>query len=105
MSADIPASTHREPSAATGMREGRRPVLVAYLMGTQGMKMTQKGLLRVGICGRAVAAPCCFTPVLVVLLGAVGLSAVIGRLDYVLLPAIVLFLGLTLFVLWKRRSA
>lgn len=43
--------------------------------------------------------------VLVVLLGAVGLAAAIGWLDYVLLPALVLFLGLTVFALWKRRSA
>jgi len=73
--------------------------------GGQDRRMTERGLLRVGICGAAVAALCCFTPVLVVLLGAVGLSAVIGWLDYVLWPALVLFLGLTAFALWKRRSA
>ena len=67
--------------------------------------MSEKGLLRVGIIGTVVAALCCLTPVLVVLLGAVGLSAAIGWLDYVLLPALVLFLGLTVFALWKRRSA
>ena len=67
--------------------------------------MTENGLLRVGIIGTVVTALCCFTPVLVVLLGAVGLSAAIGWLDYVLLPALVLFLGLTAFALWKRRSA
>jgi mercuric ion transport protein len=73
--------------------------------GTQGKRMTDKGLLRVGIIGTVVTALCCFTPVLVVLLGAVGLSAAIGWLDYVLLPALVLFLGLTVFALCKRRSA
>jgi mercuric ion transport protein len=67
--------------------------------------MTEKGLLTLGICGTAVAALCCFTPVLALLLGAVGLSALIGWLDYVLLPALALFLGLTVFALWKRRSA
>ena len=67
--------------------------------------MTENGLLRVGIIGTVVTALCCLTPVLVVLLGAVGLSAAIGWLDYVLLPALVLFLGLTVFALWKRRSA
>jgi mercuric ion transport protein len=67
--------------------------------------MTDKGLLGISICGTAVAAFCCFTPVLVVLLGAVGPSAAIGWLDYVLLPALVLFLGLTVFALGKRRSA
>jgi mercuric ion transport protein len=68
-------------------------------------RMSDKALLRVGIIGAVVAAVCCFTPVLVLLLGAVGLSAAIGWLDYVLWPALVLFLGLTAFALWKRRSA
>jgi mercuric ion transport protein len=67
--------------------------------------MTEKGVLRVGIIGTVVTALCCFTPMLVVLLGAVGLSAAIGWLDYVLWPALVLFLGLTVFALWRRRSA
>jgi mercuric ion transport protein len=67
--------------------------------------MTEKGLLRVGIIGTVVAALCCFTPVLVVLLAAVGLSAAIGWLDYVLLPALALFLCLTVCALWRRRSA
>ena len=67
--------------------------------------MTENGLLRVGIIGTVVTALCCFTPVLVVLLGAVGLSAAIGWLDYILLPALVLFLGLTALALWKRRTA
>jgi mercuric ion transport protein len=71
----------------------------------QGRRMTEKGLLRVGIIGTVVAALCCFTPVLLVLLGAVGLSAAIGWLDYVLLPALALFLGVTVFALCKRRSA
>ena len=67
--------------------------------------MTEKGLLRVGIIGTVVAALCCFTPVLAVLLGVVGLSAAIGWLDYVLLPALILFLSLTVCALWGRRSA
>jgi mercuric ion transport protein len=66
--------------------------------------MAEKGLLRVGIIGVVVTALCCFTPVLALLLGTVGLAAAIGWLDYVLLPALVLFLGLTVFALWKRRS-
>jgi mercuric ion transport protein len=65
--------------------------------------MTETCLLSVGVIGTPVAALCCFTPVLVVLLGAVGLAAVIGWLDYVLWPALAFFLGLTAFALWKRR--
>jgi len=49
-------------------------------------------------------ALCCFTPVLVVLFGVVGLSAVIGYLDYVLLPALLFFVVLTIYALWRRQS-
>ncbi|WP_029131833.1 mercury resistance system transport protein MerF [Sedimenticola selenatireducens] len=62
-------------------------------------------LLRVGVIGTVVAALCCFTPVLIVLLGVVGLSAISGYLDYVLLPALALFLGLTIYAVWRRRQA
>jgi len=41
--------------------------------------------------------------VLVVLLGAVGLSAVLGWLDYVLLPAFAFFAALTLCAVWRRQ--
>ena len=61
-------------------------------------------LLKIGIIGSAVAAVCCFTPLLVVLLGAIGLSGVIGILDYVLLPALVIFLAITGYALWKRKQ-
>ncbi len=61
-------------------------------------------LLQIGIIGSVVAALCCFTPILVVLLGALGLSGLIGVLDYVLLPALVIFLAITGYALWKRRQ-
>ena len=62
-------------------------------------------LLKTGIIGSVVVALCCFTPILVVLLGAVGLSAALGWLDFVLLPALALFLAITGYALWKRRRA
>ena len=61
-------------------------------------------LLKVGIIGSVIAAVCCFTPILVVLLGLVGASALVGYLDYVLLPALVLFLGVLIYALVKRPS-
>ena len=60
-------------------------------------------LVRAGLIGTAVAALCCFTPVLVVLLGAVGLGAVTGYLDYVLLPALVIFGGILAYGLWRTE--
>lgn len=65
--------------------------------------MNDKGLLRFGIAGGVIAVLCCFTPLLVVLLGAVGLSAVTGYLDIVLFPALAFFLGLTAYALWRRQ--
>ena len=66
--------------------------------------MTDSRLLQVGIIGSVVAALCCFTPILVVLLGAIGLSALVGVLDYVLLPALAMFVAITVYALWKRKT-
>ncbi len=64
--------------------------------------MNDRGLLRTGIIGSVIVALCCFTPLLVVLLGVVGLSAWLGWLDYVLFPALALFLGITIYALIRR---
>ena len=66
--------------------------------------MNERSLLKLGILGTIIAALCCFTPVLVVLLGLVGLSALTGYLDYVLIPALVFFVGLTLYAVWHRHK-
>jgi mercuric ion transport protein len=66
--------------------------------------MTDSRLLQVGIIGSVVAALCCFTPVLVVLLGAIGLSAPVGVLDYVLSPVLAMFVAITVYALWKRKT-
>ena len=57
---------------------------------------------RVGVIGAVVAAVCCFTPVLVVLVTAVGWSAIVGYLDYLLFPTLGLFLILAV-VSWVQR--
>ncbi len=67
--------------------------------------MKDRNLLRAGLIGSAVAAVCCFTPALVILVSAVGLSAVIGYLDYVLLPALALFLALTAYAVYRMKRA
>lgn len=67
--------------------------------------MRNKALLWTGITGAALATLCCATPILVVLLGAVGLSALTGYLDYVLLPAIAIFIGIVIYALWRRNPA
>lgn len=66
--------------------------------------MKNSKLLKTGLIGSIVAALCCFTPVLVILLSAVGLSALIGYLDQVLLPVLAIFILITLYALFKSRS-
>jgi len=61
-----------------------------------------KRLLWTGLIGSVVAALCCFTPILVVLLGVMGLGAITGYLDYVLLPALGVFLGVTMYAVSRR---
>jgi mercuric ion transport protein len=67
--------------------------------------MSDRKLLGIGLGGSALAAVCCFTPALVLLLGAFGLSAWLAWLDYVLLPALILFLAITGYALVRRRKA
>ena len=67
--------------------------------------MYNNRLLKTGIIGSALVALCCFTPVLVLLLGVLGLSAAVGWLDLVLLPALAVFLAITGYALWKRSRA
>ena len=61
-------------------------------------------LSRIGIIGTVIAALCCFTPVLVILFGAVGLSWLVGYLDYVLLPALFALFALTVYAVWRKQK-
>ena len=61
-------------------------------------------LIIVGVSGTVFVALCCFTPLLVVLFGIVGLSALTGYLDYVLLPALIFFIGLTIYASWRHSK-
>jgi len=64
-----------------------------------------KKLLGIGVLGAALTVLCCFSPILIVLLGAVGLAALSGYLDYVLMPALVVFIGVIVYAVWLERRA
>lgn len=66
--------------------------------------MNDSTLIKTGAIGAVVAAICCATPVLVIALGAVGLSALTEYLDYVLLPILALCIGLISYGLYRRRQ-
>jgi len=61
---------------------------------------------KAGLWGSIIAAICCFTPVLVVGLGLIGLAVFTPYLDYLLFPLLALFLLLTFYGwLKQKRSA
>ena len=66
--------------------------------------MTPRTLLKIGIVGTVVTALCCFTPLLVVTLGAIGLASLTGFIDMVMLPALAVFLAILGYALWKSRK-
>lgn len=61
-------------------------------------------MLSIGAVGAGLTALCCFTPVLVIALGALGLSAALAWLDYVLLPMLAVFVAMTGYGLWLRKT-
>ncbi|WP_026480956.1 mercury resistance system transport protein MerF [Ahrensia sp. 13_GOM-1096m] len=67
--------------------------------------MSNNKLLATGLIGTLIAALCCFTPILVISLGIVGLSSIVGYLDYVLLPALGVFILISVYAIWKRGVA
>lgn len=67
--------------------------------------MDDRKILRIGTLGALLAALCCVTPVLVLALGAVGLSAAVVWLDYALLPALAVFVGMAVYGFVRSRRA
>jgi mercuric ion transport protein len=66
--------------------------------------MKDEKLLRGGLIGSLFAAICCFTPFLVVIVAGVGLSAIVGWLDYALFPLLFASLGVVAHALWIRAG-
>lgn len=60
--------------------------------------------IRAGGIGALIAAICCFTPLLVILLGIVGLAAITGYLDHVLLPVLLICLGLLAYGIFLQKK-
>ena len=67
------------------------------------MKKDRK-FMGIGGVGAGIALLCCFTPLLAVSLGALGLTALVGWwLDLILFPMLAVFLGVFLYGLYLRR--
>jgi mercuric ion transport protein len=54
-------------------------------------------LIGTGAAGAVLSLLCCVTPVLAVLLGALGLTALVAKLDYLLIPVFVASIALVIF--------
>jgi len=65
--------------------------------------MKNKTTLYGGI-GAGIMAICCFTPVLVIVLTAIGLAGIIGYLDFILLPLLAFFLVLTAYGVYQAKA-
>lgn len=69
------------------------------------LRKKYRNRLIASLVGTGAVALCCFTPVLVVLLTAVGLAAFTPYLDYVLFPGLAAFITLTAVSYRKWRKA
>ncbi len=59
---------------------------------------------RAGVGGAIVATICCATPLLAIALASVGLATIVPYLDYILVPALVVFLLVGLYGWLKSRG-
>ncbi len=66
--------------------------------------MNQNKQFRRGMIGAIVAAICCFTPLLVIVVAGLGLSAITGWLDYGLFPLLFASLGVMAHALWVQAD-
>ena len=66
--------------------------------------MNDRALIRTGAAGAILAAICCATPILAVLLPLVGLGAWLARGDLVLFPLLAASLGLIAWGFYRRRT-
>jgi mercuric ion transport protein len=67
--------------------------------------MNDRSLIATGSVAAVLAAICCATPILAILLGAIGLTAWIAKADYVVLPVLLLGVILVSLGLYRRQSA
>jgi mercuric ion transport protein len=65
--------------------------------------MHDRTLITTGTVGAVLAALCCMTPLLAVVLGAVGLTTWLAKADYVAIPVLILCLALVAFGIHRRR--
>tara|TARA_R110002049_G_scaffold247690_6_gene422211 strand:+ start:3844 stop:4185 length:342 start_codon:yes stop_codon:yes gene_type:complete len=81
-------------------------VSAAFYVGFVEIDPMKNKLLALGVGGTILAILCCFTPLLPVVLTAVGLTGLLGVVynDAVLLPILAGFLILTGYAVWRQKN-
>jgi len=67
-------------------------------------KQPSKKRLYASITGTIIVLICCFTPVLVVTIGAIGLGTLTPYLDYILFPALAVMIIVTVLAYRKYKK-
>jgi mercuric ion transport protein len=67
--------------------------------------MTDRSLITTGAIGAALAAICCVTPLLAVVLRGIGLSAWLAKADYIVIPVLLLSVVLVGIGFYRRQIA
>ena len=67
--------------------------------------MNDRALITAGAVGAALAAICCATPLLAVVLGGIGLTAWLAKADYVVLAVLILALALMGLGFYRRSTS
>jgi mercuric ion transport protein len=65
--------------------------------------MNDRSLIATGGIAAVLAAICCATPILAVLLGAIGLTAWIAKADYIVMAVLLLGIALVGLGLYRRH--
>lgn len=67
--------------------------------------MSDRSLITTGVIGAVVAAICCATPLLAVVLGGIGVTAWLAKADYIVVAVLILGLALVGLGLYRRSRA
>lgn len=81
-------------------------ISAAIYVGFVEIDTMKNKLLALGVGGTILAILCCFTPLLPVVLTALGLTGLLGVVynDAVLLPILAGFLILTVYAIWRQKK-
>lgn len=89
--------TNAADANGTGIDRFRKPE-------RRGSGKQGRALIGAGLVGAGLAALCCATPLLAVLLPAVGLGAWLAGVDWILLVLLCVSVGVTVFGLLRRQA-